>query len=273
MNKIKSAQMEALFVFVAMFTVIGHYRDRMSVPDMYVFGMYIYGVAAVVAAAIVALFMMALLWRRFGWPMKEIIDLALYAACGKALGEIVALFFQHPFGFSQPYIVVLIGLVVLVGYAAAKIFGGGRYVPSYIVVATAYCLFCDYVLQGVWGIKHDQGLRFFANSYPEAFYIYSAEGILLLAGILLLSNDIAMVIHLSVIGMLMFISNGILFIASVATYCWGNYISSKMPLTVAFSIAYVLIFAMELFLALIRERFKRKNEGRLTDDDDGLSDD
>ena len=273
MNKIKSAQMAILFVIVAVLTVIGHYRDRMPVPSMHVFGMYIYGVAAVVAAVIVALFMMALLWRRFGWPMKETIDLALYAACGKALGEIVALFFQRPFGFSQPYIVALIGLVVLVGYAAAKIFGGGRYVPSYIAVATAYCLYCDYVLQGVWGIKHGQGLRFFANSYPDAFFICSAESTFLLMGILLLNNDIAMIVRLSIIGMLICASGGVLYIASVATYYGGNYISSNMPMTVAFSIVDVLIFAMELRLALIRERFKRENEEELTDDDDGLSDD
>ena len=260
MNKIKSAQMAGLFVIVAALTAIGHYRDRMHVPNVYVFGMYVYGIAAIVAAVIIVLFIMALLWRRFGWPMGEMVNLVVYAACGKALGEIVALFFQRPFGFSQPYAVVLIGLVVLVGYAAAKIFGGGRYVPSYIVVATAYCLYCDYVLQGVWGIKHGQGLRFFADSYPEALFIYSTESMLLFMGILLLSNDIAAVVRLSVIGMLMSVSNGVLFIAAMVTYYRGNYIPSKAYTTVAFLIAYVLIFAFELRLALIRERIKRKNE-------------
>ncbi len=260
LNKNKSAQMAMLFVLVAVFTVIGHYRDRMPVPNMYVFGMYIYGVAAVVAAVIAVLFMMTLLWRRFGWPMKETVDLALYAACGKALGETVALFSQRPFGFLQPYIVALIGLVVLVGYVTAKIFGGGRYVPSYIVVATAYCLFCDYVLLGVWGIKHGQGLRFFANSYPEALFIYSAESTFLLMGILLLNNDIATVVRLSIIGMLMYVSSGVLYIASAATYYGGNYVSLKMYITVAFLVVYALLYAFELCLALIRERIKRKNE-------------
>lgn len=260
MNKIKDAQMAVLFVFVAMLTVIGHYHDRMPVPNVYVFGMYIYGVAAVVALIIVALFAIALLWRRFGWPMGEMVNLAVYAACGKALGEIVALFFQRPFGFSQLYIVALVGLVVLVGYAAAKIFGDGRYILSYILAATTCCLYCDYVLQGVWGIKHGQGLRFFADSRPDALFIYNAESIFLFMGILLLKNDIAMIVRLSIIGMLITVSNGILFIASVATYCGGNYISSKMPLTVAFSIAYALIFAMELCLVLIGERIRRKNE-------------
>lgn len=101
LNKIKSAQMVVLFVFVAVLTVIGHYRDRIPVPNVYVFGMYVYGVAAVIAAVIAVLFMMTLLWRRFGWPMKETVDLALYAACGKALGETVALFSQRPFGFCS----------------------------------------------------------------------------------------------------------------------------------------------------------------------------
>ena len=259
LNKIKSATLALLFAFVAVLTVIGHYRDRMSVPNMYVFEMYVYGVAAIVAAVIIALFVMALLWRHFGWPMKETIDLALYAACGKALGEIVALFFQRPLGFSQPYAVVLIGLVVLVGYAAAKIFGGGRYVPSYIAVATAYCLFCDYVLLGVWGVKHGQGLRFFANSYPEALSIYSIESMLLLIGILLLNNDIAAVVRLSVIGLVACVSNSILFIAAMVTYYEGD-ISPKMYTTVAFLVVYVLIYVFELRLALIRERIKRKNE-------------
>ncbi len=260
MNKIKSAQLAVLFVIVAALTAIGHYRDRMPVPDMYVFGMYIYGVAAVVAFVIVALLVIALLWRRFGWPMGEMVNLAVYAACGKALGEIVALSFQRPFSPPQPYAVALIGLVALVGYVAAKAFGDGRYVPSYILAATAYCLFCDYVLLGVWGIKHGQGLRFFADSYPDALFIYSTESTFLLIGILLMNNDIAAVARLSIIGLLISVSNGILFIASVATYCGGNYISSKMPITVAFSIVYVLIYVMELRLALIRERFKRKNE-------------
>ena len=260
MNKIKNSHMAALFVFVAVLTVIGHYRDRMPVPNMYVFGMYVYGVAAIVAAVIIVLFITALLWRRFGWPMKETIDLALYAACGKALGEIVALFFQRPFGFSQPYAVALIGLVVLVGYAAAKIFGGGRYVPSYILAATTCCLYCDYVLQGVWGIKHGQGLRFFADSRPDALFIYSAESAFLFMCILLLKNDIAARVRLSIIGILVSVSNSILFIASVATYQWGNYISPKMPIAVAFSIVYASIHAMELSLALIEERVRRKNE-------------
>lgn len=256
MNKIKDAQMVVLFVFVAMLTVIGHYHDRMPVPNVYVFGMYIYGVAAVVALVIVALFTIALLWKRFGWPMGEMVNLVVYAACGKALGEIIALLSQRPLSLPQPYAVALIGLVVLVGYVAAKTFGGGRYVSSYIVVATAYCLYCDYVLLGVWGIKHGQGLRFFANSYPEASVVYSAECVLLLMGILLLSDDIAMIVQLSVIGMLMCVSSGILFIAAVATYYGGNYIPynpPKMYITVIILVVYALAYAFELLLALIRE--------------------
>lgn len=257
LNKNKSAQMAMLFVLVAVFTVIGHYRDRMPVPNMYVFGMYIYGVAAVIAAVIAVLFMMTLLWRRFGWPMGEMVNLAVYAACGKALGEIVALSFRRPFSPPQPYAVALIGLVALVGYVAAKAFGNGRYVLSYILVATAYCLFCDYVLLGAWGIKHGQGLRFFANSYPEALFIYSAESTFLLMGILLLNNDIATVVRLSIIGMLMYVSNGVLFIASCHG---GNRIPPMMHITVIFLVIYTLLYAFELCLALIRERIRRKNE-------------
>ena len=260
LNKIKSATLAVLFVFVAVLTVIGHYRDRMPVPNVYVFGMYVYGVAAIVAAVIIVLFITALLWRRFGWPMKETIDLALYATCGKALGEIVALFFQRPLGFSQPYLVLLIGLVVLVGYAAAKTFGDGRYILSYILAATTCCLYCDYVLQGVWGIKHGQGLRFFADSCPDVLFIYSVESTFLFMGILLLKNDIAARVRLSVIGILVSVSNDILLIAAVATYCGGNYISTNMLLAVAFSIVYASIHAMGLSLALIEERIRRKNE-------------
>ena len=272
LNKIKSATLAVLFVFVAVLTVIGHYRDRMPVPNMYVFGMYIYGVAAVIAAVIAVLLMMILLWRRFGWPMKETIDLALYAACGKALGEIVALFFQRPFGFLQPYIVALIGLVVLVGYVAAKIFGGGRYVPSYIVVATAYCLFCDYVLLGAWGIKHGQGLRFFADSYPDALYLYSTEGILLLAGIILLNEDAATAARLAIIGILISVSNGAMFIAAMATYQGGNYVSPVMSgMTVLIAVVHALIYVVEF--SLFKKTLECKNEEELTDDDDGLSND
>ncbi|MCR4753513.1 MAG: hypothetical protein K5837_03800 [Candidatus Saccharibacteria bacterium] len=257
LNKNKSAQMAMLFVLVAVFTVIGHYYDRIPVPNVYVFGMYVYGVAAVVAFVIVALFVIALLWRHFGWPMGEMVNLAVYAACGKALGEIVALSFQRPFSPPQPYAVAMIGLVMVVGYVMARLFGDGRYVLSHIIAATAYCLFCDYVLLGVWGIKHGQGLRFFSDSYPEALSIYSIEGILLMMDILLLINDFAMVIRLSAVGILMFVSNGVLFIASCHG---GNRITPMMRITVIFLVIYTLMYAFELLLTLIRERIKRKNE-------------